>query len=153
VTQPNVVRIWLLGGVRASVGSRTIGGKGWRLSKAATLVKLLARAPKHRLHRERAMDLLWPDLGARAASNNLRQVLYDARRILDPASESRYRYLSFRDELLTLCPEGQTEPRIGRRGDDQCARHGALCAVPCARSALSPIPQAPHGGARGAARW
>jgi DNA-binding SARP family transcriptional activator len=34
------------------------------------------------------MDLLWPDLGKRAASNNLRQVLYGALRILDPASDS-----------------------------------------------------------------
>ena len=77
------MRVWLLGGFRVSVGGRTIKDEEWRLRKAAGLVKLLALAPGHRLHRERAMDLLWP-VWERAASNNLRQVLHAARRILSP---------------------------------------------------------------------
>ncbi len=76
------VRVWLLGGFRVSVGSRTIEGDAWRLRKAAALVKLLALAPDHRLHREQVMDLLWPDLATKAASNNLRQTLHGARRTL-----------------------------------------------------------------------
>jgi predicted ATPase/DNA-binding CsgD family transcriptional regulator len=36
------------------------------------------------------MDALWPDLARRAASNNLRQVLHAARRVLDPVVGSRY---------------------------------------------------------------
>jgi hypothetical protein len=40
----------------------------WRLRNAATLVKLLVLAP---IHREQVMDLIWPDLGRAAASNNL----------------------------------------------------------------------------------
>ena len=52
------VRVWLLGGFRVSVGSGTIPQDAWRLRKAATLVKLLALTPGHRLHREQAMDLL-----------------------------------------------------------------------------------------------
>jgi hypothetical protein len=39
-----------------------MGDASWRLRKAAGLVKLLALAEGHRLHREQAMDLLWPDL-------------------------------------------------------------------------------------------
>ena len=70
------MRVWLLGGFRVSVGSRTIEGDAWRLRKAAALMKLLALAPDHRLHREQILDLLWPNLGTRSASNNLRQVLY-----------------------------------------------------------------------------
>jgi predicted ATPase/DNA-binding SARP family transcriptional activator/DNA-binding CsgD family transcriptional regulator len=101
------VRVWLLGGFRVSVGSRTIEVGQWRLRKAAALVKLLAVAPGNRLHREQAMDLLWPNLGTRAASNNLRQVVHGARRILDPASDSHKLYLSLQDEQLTLCPGGQ----------------------------------------------
>ncbi len=61
---PEVVRVRLLGGFRVSVGSRVIREDSWRLRKAASLIKLLALAPGHRLHRERAMDLLWPDLGS-----------------------------------------------------------------------------------------
>jgi hypothetical protein len=56
------VRVRLLGGFRVSVGSRTIEENGWQLKKAASLVKLLTLAPGHRLHRERVMDVLWPDL-------------------------------------------------------------------------------------------
>jgi hypothetical protein len=49
-----VVRVWLLRGFRVTVGSRTIGEDRWRRRKAAALVKLLALAPSHRMHRERA---------------------------------------------------------------------------------------------------
>ena len=50
------VRVRLLGGFKVSVGSRTIGQAEWPLRKAANLLKLLALAPGHRLHRERVMD-------------------------------------------------------------------------------------------------
>src|SRR5215216_279348 len=78
------VRAWLLGGFRVSMGSKTIEEGAWRLRKAAALVKLLALAPGHRLHREQMIALLWPDLGRKAAANNLRQALYGARRLIDP---------------------------------------------------------------------
>ena len=78
-------------------------------------MKLLALSPGHRLHREQIMDLLWPELGTRAASNNLRQVLYAARRILDPAVGSRY--LASREGSRTLPGRGH----LGRRG---CLRRG-----------------------------
>lgn len=99
------VRVWLLGGFRLSVGSRTITQDAWRLRKAAALVKLLALAPGHRMHREQAMELLWPDLDKRAASNNLRQTLHAARRVLDPVAGSLY--LVSEDDRLVLCPQGQ----------------------------------------------
>jgi len=99
------VRAWLLGGFWVSVGSQTIEQDQWRLRKAASLVKLLAIAPGHRIHREQVMNLLWPDLGRKAASNNLRPVLHAARKILDPATGSRY--LASQDESLVLCPGGQ----------------------------------------------
>ena len=110
MTQPNApagerfetVRIWLLGGFRVSVGSRTIEHDQWRLRNSAALVKLLALAPSHRLHREQVIDLLWPDSGRRTASNSLRQALFAARKALDPAAGSRY--LASEDEQLTLCP-------------------------------------------------
>jgi DNA-binding response OmpR family regulator len=73
--RPEAVRVWLLGGFRVLVSSRIIEESQWRLRKAAALVKLLTLAPGHRLHREQVMDLLWPDLGRKADSNNLRRVL------------------------------------------------------------------------------
>ena len=102
---PEAVRIWLLGGFWVSVGSQTIEQNQWRLRKAASLVKLLAIAPGHRIHREQVMNLMWPDLGRKAASNNLRRVLHAARKVLDSATGSLY--LASQDESLMLCPGGQ----------------------------------------------
>jgi predicted ATPase/DNA-binding SARP family transcriptional activator/DNA-binding CsgD family transcriptional regulator len=103
---PEVVRVKVLGGFWVSVGPRTIEDNQWRLRKAAALVKLLALAPSHRLHREQAMDLLWSDSSRKAASNNLRQALHAARRALHPAPASPNRYLSLQDEQLILCLGG-----------------------------------------------
>ena len=102
------VRVWLLADFRVRVVSRLIEGGRWRQRRAASLIKLLALAPGHRLHRERVMDLLWPDLDAKVAASNLRQALHVARRILgsqSPATASRY--LERRGGLLELCPGGQ----------------------------------------------
>jgi DNA-binding SARP family transcriptional activator len=104
---PEAVRVWLLGDFSVSVGERKVDETAWRLRKAASLMKLLTIAPGHRLHREQAMDLLWPDSGKKAASNNLSQTLHVARRALtsDPAEGSRY--LTSKDEALVLCPGGE----------------------------------------------
>jgi predicted ATPase/DNA-binding SARP family transcriptional activator/DNA-binding CsgD family transcriptional regulator len=96
----------LLGGFAVSVGERTVWKDAWRLKKAASLVKLLALAPGHHLHREQVIDLLWPNLGRMAASNNLRQALHSARQALEPDLPASSRYLASRDESLMLCPEG-----------------------------------------------
>jgi predicted ATPase/DNA-binding SARP family transcriptional activator/DNA-binding CsgD family transcriptional regulator len=97
------LRVRLLDGFGVSVGSRSIAQDAWRLKKSAALVKLLALAPGHRMHREQVMDLLWPDSGRRSASNNLRSVLYAARKVLDPNIGSLY--LASEGKSLALCPE------------------------------------------------
>ena len=83
-TDEEILRVSLLGRFGVSVGSRVVGEEGWRLRKAASLVKLLALAPYHRLHRERAINVLWPDLTSSSAANNLHQTLHTARRTLEP---------------------------------------------------------------------
>lgn len=55
---PETMRIRLLGGFSVTVGSRTIRREEWRSKRAASLLKLLALAPSHRMHRERAKALL-----------------------------------------------------------------------------------------------
>jgi DNA-binding SARP family transcriptional activator len=104
--RPEAVRVWLLGGFRIFVGPRTIVGDAWRIKKAASLIKLLALTPGHHLHRERAMDLLWPDLEKRAASNNLRQARHDARRTL--ASDTSVGAATWHPEMsrLSCVPKG-----------------------------------------------
>jgi predicted ATPase/DNA-binding SARP family transcriptional activator/DNA-binding CsgD family transcriptional regulator len=100
------LRVRLLGGFQVSVGLRTIAESEWRLRKAARLVKLLALAPNHRMHRDEAMHLLWPKLDTKAAANNLRYSLHNARRTLEPISATAFRYLHLQGELLTLYPAG-----------------------------------------------
>ena len=101
------MRIWLLGGFKVSVETRTIEESAWHLRKAANLVKLLALSPSHRLHREQVMEALWPDLSTSAASNNLRGALLVARQILEPNRAANSRYVSLREKQLTLCPRGR----------------------------------------------
>jgi DNA-binding SARP family transcriptional activator len=128
-----VVRVWLLGGFRVSVGARTIAQDDWRLKNAAAWVKLLALAPGHRLHREQVMNLLWSDSGRKAASNNLRRDLHYACRVLDPDLGSRY--LASEDKSLVLCPEDnlwadaenfEEAAATARRSRDPAAYRAAL---------------------------
>lgn len=103
---PDTLYVRLLGVFRVWVGSRLIADDEWRLRKAKSLIKLLALAPDHRLHRERIMDLLWPELAPKAAANNLNYALYVARRLLEPERKAGSQYLCLRGEQVVLCPEG-----------------------------------------------
>src|SRR5215211_2800825 len=104
VARSETMRIRLLGGFLVSVGAGSIEGNAWRLKKAASLIKVLALAPGHRLPRERAMELLWPGSDRRTASNNLRQTIYAARKALGAEGSG---YLVSEDGSLLLCPEGE----------------------------------------------
>ena len=90
------VTITLLGGFSAAVDGEPVPEKAWRLKKARELVKLLALAPDHRLHREQVMDVLWRDRGPAAAANNLHQAVHVARKALDAGA------IGLRDEVLSL---------------------------------------------------
>jgi two-component SAPR family response regulator len=130
------VRIRLLGGFEVSVGARTIKEGDWRLRKAASLIKLLALASGNPLHREQLTYTLWPNLGISAASNNLRQTVHAARRILDAAMGSSY--LASREESLVLCPQSslwvdveafEETARAARRSRDLALYRSALGGV------------------------
>jgi DNA-binding SARP family transcriptional activator len=75
------VRIRLFDGFRVEVGGRSIPAEAWRQRKPAAAVKLLALAPRHRLHREQIMDALWPELSPSPAAANLRKAVHHARRL------------------------------------------------------------------------
>ena len=66
------VRVTLLGGFAATVDGSPVPDAAWRLKKARELVKLLALAQGHRLHREQAMDVLWPSMSPGAHSTPMR---------------------------------------------------------------------------------
>lgn len=96
--------IRLLGGFRVVVSEREIVPTAWRLRKAGHLVKLLALAPQHQLHREHVQDTLWPDLPPDAAANNLRVTLHAARRALSLGTQhGETSAFSLEGEQLALC--------------------------------------------------
>jgi predicted ATPase/DNA-binding SARP family transcriptional activator/DNA-binding CsgD family transcriptional regulator len=139
--EPEAVRVRLLGGFGVSIGSRNIGEEGWRLKKAGSLLKLLALAKGHRLHRGRAMELLWPGSDAAAAANNLHYALHVARRTLEPAAlaNTASRYLRLRGDMLALCPEGplwvdveafEEAAAAARRGREPAAYRAAMDLYP-----------------------
>ena len=77
------IRIRLLGGFDVAAGpARLTGTVLSRRHKSASLIKLLALAPNHALHRELVMETLWPDLTALAARNGLYQQLNFVRKAL-----------------------------------------------------------------------
>jgi len=69
------VRIRLLGGFAVLIDG-VPAPERWRLRKAKSLVKVLALAPGHRLHREVLAELLWPGRGRDSARNNLHQEVH-----------------------------------------------------------------------------
>jgi DNA-binding SARP family transcriptional activator len=105
---PQRLAIQLLGDFRVSVGVRAIQEREWTLRKVKSLVKLLALAPHHRLHREHVIDRLWPHMGPEDGANNLHKALYVARRILEPDLPPRRAssYLQLRHDLLRLVAPG-----------------------------------------------
>lgn len=131
------VRITLLGGFGVSVGACPVREDDWRLRKACDLVKLLALAPDHRLHRERVSYLLWPTLARDAAANNLRQAVHAARRALGGSGRTPIPagYLTLEGELLALCPRSalwvdadafEAAAAAARRSRDPAAYGAAL---------------------------
>src|SRR5579871_4029232 len=99
----DVLRITVLGGFAVYNGGRAIDQAAWRLRKARNLVKLLALAPGHALHRDQILDLLWPERDPRAATNNLHRTLHVARAALAGVSASSS--LRLTGATLSLEPE------------------------------------------------
>jgi predicted ATPase len=120
------VAIKLLGGFVATRDGEPVAGSRWRLRKGRELVKLLALAPGHRLHREQVMEALWPELDPAAAANNLHQVVHVARRVLGADA------ISLREDLLTLSASVDVDEF--ERAAEQARRAGSADAYRAAMS-------------------
>lgn len=94
-------RIGLLGSFRVEIDGRAVPPSAWRHRRGADVVKLLALQPAGRLHREQAMELLWPGLPGDLAAANLRKAVLYARRAL--GSEDAVRVNA---GVVALWPEG-----------------------------------------------
>ena len=94
------VEIDLLGGFAVRVDGRPIPAMEWRRRHAASLVKLLALAPRRTLHREQVIDALWPDTAIDDAGPRLHKAAHFARRSLDDSSA-----LVLSGETVSLFPD------------------------------------------------
>ena len=93
------VHVSLLGEFSVTTGGQPVEDH-WRLRKAKTLVKMLALAPGHRLHRDAIAEILWPDAELETAANNLYQILHTIRRMIGATS------IALNDDVVRLCPAG-----------------------------------------------
>lgn len=78
------LKIYLLGPFQILVDGVPVEEARWTRKKAKVLVKVLALARHHKMHRGQLADLLWPEMEADAALNNLHKIIHAARRVLDP---------------------------------------------------------------------
>ncbi|GLW52084.1 ATP-binding protein [Kitasatospora phosalacinea] len=101
-----MLRLYLFEGFRAERDSGPPLAERWPRPGARALVKVLAVAPGHRLHREEVMDLCWPDADPAAAAGSLRVALHAARHALEPelAPRAASSYLKADGGLLLLDP-------------------------------------------------
>src|SRR2546425_7357471 len=82
------IEIHLLGPFRITVDGRAVAEQHFTRRKPKLLIKLLALQPNHQLHREQAMELLWPDSEPDSATNNLHKAIHMVRHALEPALKS-----------------------------------------------------------------
>ncbi len=129
------LRLFLLGTFRVSVGTQVIDHAKWRRRKASALLKILALAPAHHLHREQIIDLLWPNARPEDGANNFHQALYLARHVLDPKNTRSQHWLRLEDDFLSLSSDGpvwvdveafEATAAEARRSDDPVLYRRAL---------------------------
>ena len=75
----------LLDGFSVRLDGVPVDGAAWHRRKSAELIQLLALAPGARLHRERVVHALWPDLPTEQALPRLHKAAHFARKALSPA--------------------------------------------------------------------
>ena len=93
------IQINLLAEFRVTIDGRQAAAAAWRRTRSAALVKRLALADGHRLHREQAMEALWPELEPAAAAANLRKAVHFARRAI-----GAHEAISVDGEIVVLAP-------------------------------------------------
>ncbi len=98
------VRVRLLDGFEVLVeGSPKPAGR-WTKRSAAALVKLLALSPRGRLHRDRVVDVLWPDSPLDAALPRLHKAAHYARREMGERDA-----VVLQDQVVALFPHASLE--------------------------------------------
>jgi pimeloyl-ACP methyl ester carboxylesterase/DNA-binding SARP family transcriptional activator len=78
---PVALGITLFGRLEVSLGDERIESDAFR-KRAADLLKLLALSPKHVLHRDQLVEMMWPGKPPAAGANNLYRAVHDLRTVI-----------------------------------------------------------------------
>jgi DNA-binding SARP family transcriptional activator len=103
------LEIHLLGRFSVAIDGVPISGDAWRSRRAADVVKLLALAPAHRMHRAEVMEALWPESDPEGSGANLRKALHFARL----ATEDERSIVNERG-VLVLWPDARVQTDVER---------------------------------------
>jgi DNA-binding SARP family transcriptional activator len=98
------LRVGVLGGFRVERVGVAQPVAAWQRRTAKTLTKLLATHPRHRLHREQILEILWPTVDVESALNSFGKALHAARRAFEPELLPRESsaYLRLTESMLAL---------------------------------------------------
>ena len=134
------LRLRLLDGFAVSVDGGAIPDGAWPSRKARQLFKLLALAPQHRVHRDEALEALWPDLTADGGTKALYQALFHLRRTLEPdlPRGAGSRFVRLERDRIVLVARGGVEVETDLAAfEDAAARALGTGAPTDIRTALS----------------
>jgi DNA-binding SARP family transcriptional activator len=100
----SMLQVRLLGGFGVERSGLAGAVSCWQRRSAKTLTKLLAAHPRHALHREQIIDILWPGADAESALNSFGKALHAARHAFEPELPRRHgsTYLRLEGSMLAL---------------------------------------------------
>lgn len=106
---PSKLELRFLGPARVLVDGVPVDERAWTRRKSKALLKILALAPHHQLHREQLMEYLWPEMEPELALNNLHKAIHAARRALEPQLKAgaESRFLLTQDQQVLLRAPGE----------------------------------------------
>lgn len=111
-----MLSICLFGRFAVEIDAQPVDDKAWERRAATSLVKLLALAAGHTLHRDQVAEQLWPRQAPDAANNSLNKAIHAARRALEPelhrGPHSRF-ILTPRNQVVLASP-GQLQVDVSR---------------------------------------
>jgi DNA-binding SARP family transcriptional activator len=97
------VMVWTLGGFRVERHGVPVPRSEWHSRKSRQLLKMLAASRGRPLHREQAIEVLWPDADTPNLSNRLAVALSTLRSVLDPEKNHEPgHYVESGDDILRL---------------------------------------------------
>lgn len=123
-----------LGPLFISVEGEAVPVARFKRQKAVQAFAYLVAHRGRLVSREALMEVLWPGANPRQAGRNLRVILHDMRRALEPAGETRSSYVRNDGDMVVLdgsdrvwvdaeafAKAARRAASLGQRGDDQAA--------------------------------